>query len=292
MNIASYEQVKDWDIRVEDESGLILERNITRGSADQHVVHSNYVLGKTYTFLFFPVLKEPDGDCKIRFTKNIFFNETTDTFKQENPPDRSRQLKISLAVASLCVALLLSRFVWKRSRRVRRRPNLEAQAEVAPSLDVLLVHTNESLGLRARIRDLTGTLQKNGKKVFDIFSERDPTVRQDPQAWLFGKILSNAWVVFVLTRKMGELYDHLDAHPEFVEPHEILRRTPHAYDGNLVTVLRFFLDQQDDSRWLTVRFDELEAEDSIVGSGPRFLTGGRLFLLPAHEEELLQTLDA
>lgn len=291
MNIASYEQVKDWDIRVEDESGLILERNITRGSADQHVVHSNYVLGKTYTFLFFPVLKEPDGDCKIRFTKKILFNETTDTFKQEKPPDRS-QLKISLAVASLCVALLLSCFVWKRSRRVRRRPNLEAQVEIAPSLDVLLVHTNESLGLRDRIRDLTGTLQKNGKKVFDIFSERDPTVRQDPQAWLFGKILSNAWVVFVLTRKMGELYDHLDAHPEFVEPHEILRRIPHAYDVNLVTVLRFFLDQQDDSRWLTVRFDELEAEDSIVGSGPRFLTGGRLFRLPAHEEELLQTLDA
>ncbi|ROT84076.1 hypothetical protein C7M84_022740 [Penaeus vannamei] len=201
--------------------------------------------------------------------------------------DRSRQLKISLAVASPCVALLLSRFVWKATESSKPRRRWRPL-----TLDVLLVHTNESLGLRDRIRDLTGTLQKNGKKVFDIFSERDPTVRQDPQAWLFGKILSNAWVVFVLTRKMGELYDHLDAHPEFVEPHEILRRIPHAYDGNLVTVLRFFLDQQDDSRRLIVRFDELEAEDSIVGSGPRFLTGGRLFRLPAHEEELLQTLDA
>ncbi|XP_037787531.1 uncharacterized protein LOC119583097 [Penaeus monodon] len=85
MNFPSYEQVNDWEIYVKDEAGKVLKPKVTRGTADQHVIHSNFVLGKTYTLLVFPILNEPDDNCKIRFTKKIVFNETINTYKDEKP---------------------------------------------------------------------------------------------------------------------------------------------------------------------------------------------------------------
>ncbi|XP_063590312.1 uncharacterized protein LOC134767198 isoform X1 [Penaeus indicus] len=291
MNFASYEQVKDWNIVVKDEAGKLLALKVTRGTADQHVIHSNYVLGKTYTLLVFPVLKKPDSDCKIRFTKKIIFSETTNTHKGEKPAGPN-QLKISLAIVFLLVVVAISCLVWRRNTRIQRRPDFNAQVELLPSMDVLLVHTNESSELRDRIGNLTKTLQENRKKVSDIYSDGDCRMRHDPQAWLFSKMHSEVWLVLVFTRALGELYAYLAANPDFVEPHKILHRPPHAYDGNLVTVLKFLLDQQDESRWLTVRFDDLEAEEAFVDCGPHVLIGARVFGIPTHEKDLLQTLNA
>ncbi|XP_042885101.1 uncharacterized protein LOC122261497 [Penaeus japonicus] len=291
LSIASYEQVKDWRILIQDENGRLLDRRVTRGSADQHIIHSNYTFGKIYTLLVYPILHKPDNDCMKRFSKKIIFNETISAHTEE-PPRDSYSLKISLAVTLVFLVLAVACLAWRRNSRVHRRPPaLDGQFDLLPSPNVMLVHTNESPELRARIEGLTETLQNHGTKVFDIYCERDHTMKHDPQAWLFSRITKDDLFVLVLTRGLGDVYQHLAKKPDFIEPHKILRRMPHAYDGNLITILKFLLDRQDDSRWVTIRFDDLEAEESSVESGPPELIGARLYKLPAHEKNLLNILN-